>query len=88
MLAETARRLAETYAKEATEQENGLSNWFRFHCKMYYSKDSNGRFYQTAQGEVIEVTTEEELEDRISSDINYTEEFMRFQNAKRTLTFQ
>ena len=77
-----------TYAKEATKQENAMSNWFRFHCKMYYSKDSNGRFYRTEQDEVIEVTTEEELKDRLSSCINYTEEFMRVHNAKRTLTFQ
>ena len=37
---------------------------------------------------MIEVTTEEELKDRLSSCINYTEEFMRVYNANRNLTFQ
>ena len=83
-----ARLLAETYAKKATKQENALTQGFRFFCNLYYSKDSHGRFYRTEQDEVIEVTTEEELEDRISSYINYTEEFMRVHNAKRALTFQ
>ena len=80
--------LAETYAKKAAELENALIERYRFDCKFYYSKDSHGRFYRTEQDEVIEVTTDEELEDRISSYINYTEEFMRVHNAKRTLTFQ
>ena len=76
------------YAKKAAEQEIDLIQNFRFSCKYYYSKDSHGRFYLTEQDEVIELTTEEELEDRISSYINYTEEFMRVHNAKRALTFQ
>ena len=72
----------------AAERENALIQRLKSNCKFYYSKDSHGRFYRTEQDEVIEVTTEEELEDRISSYINYTEEFMRVHNAKRTLTFQ
>ena len=82
-----AKLLAETYAKKAAEQENALIQHYRFNCNCYYSKDSRGRFYRTEQDEVIEVTTEEELEDRIPSYINYTEEFMRVHNVKRTLTF-
>ena len=62
-----AKLLAETYAKKVAEQENALINWFRFHCNRYYSKDSHSRFYRTEQDEVIEVTTKEELENRISS---------------------
>ena len=80
--------LAETYAKRAAEQENALIQKYRDDCNYYYSKDSHGRFYRTEQDEVIEVTTDEELEDRISSYINYTEEFMRVLNAKRSLTSQ
>ena len=80
--------LAETYAKKAAELENALIERYRFDCNSNYSKDSHGRFYRTEQDEVIEVTTDEELEDRISSYINYTEEFMRVHNAKRALTFQ
>ena len=38
------------------------------------------KFYYSEQDEVIE--------DRISSYINYTEEFMRVHNAKRAFTFQ
>ena len=83
-----AKLLAETYAKKAAEQENALIQQYRYDCNYYYSKDSHGRFYRTEQDEVIEVTTDEELKDRISSYINYTEEFMRVHNAKRPLTFQ
>ena len=83
-----AKLLAETYAKKAAEQEIALIQQYRQECNYYYSKDSHGRFYRTEQDVVIEVTTEEELEDRISSYINYTEEFMRVNNAKRALTFQ
>ena len=72
--------LAETYAKKAAELENALIERYRFGYKFYYSKDSQGRFYQTEQDKVIE--------DRISSYINYMEEFMRVHNAKRALTFQ
>ena len=72
-----AKLLAETYAKKAAEQENALIQQYRYDCNLYYNKDSHGWFYRTAQDEVIEVLTEEELEDRISSYINYTEEFMR-----------
>ena len=63
-------KMHETYAKKAAELENALIERYRFDCKFYYSKDSHGRFYRTEQDEVIEVTTEEELEDRISSYIN------------------
>ena len=83
-----AKLLAETYAKKAAEQEKALIKQYRYDCNFYYSKDSHGRFYRTEQDEVIEVTSEEELEDRLSSFINYTEEFMRAHNAKRALMFQ
>ena len=68
--------LTETYAKRSTEQEIIMSNDYWFNCNHYYRKDSNGRFYQTEQDEVIEVTTEEEL-----NYINYTEEFMRVRKS-------
>ena len=83
-----AKLLSETHAKRAVEHENALIQQYRKDCDNYYSKGSHGRIYRTEQDEVIEVTTDEELEDRISSYINYTEEFMRAHNAKRTLTFQ
>ena len=84
-----AKLLAETHVWRAAELEKGLSYNFWFHCNIYYNnKDSNGRFCRTEQDEVKEVITEEELKDRLSSCINYTEEFMRVHNAKRTLTLQ
>ena len=82
------RKIAyKTYDKEATKQEKTLSKAFWFFCYLYYSKDSNGRFYRTEQDEVIEVTTEEELKDRYSSCINYIDDFMRVCNARRNLTY-
>ena len=82
-----ATLLAETYAKEATEQEKKLSKEFSYSCKHFYSNDGNGRLYHTEQDEVTEVTTEKELEDRLSSCITYTEDFMREFSAKRALRF-
>ena len=83
-----AKLLAETHAARAVGLEQYLIHQYRRDCSHYYSKDSHSRFYRTEQDEVIEVTTDEVLEDRISSYINYTEEFMRVHNAKRALTFQ
>ena len=54
----------------------------------FSSKDSHGRLYHTEQDEVTEVTTEKELEDRLSSCIIYTEDFMRELRVKRALKFQ
>ena len=80
--------LAKEYAKSATEHERDMCNKFWEECECYYRKDSNGKRYRTEKDEVIEVINEEELKDRLSSCINYTEEFMRVLNAKRTLKFQ
>ena len=74
-----------TYAKEATEQEKKLSEEFSPGCDRFYSNDANGRLYHTEQDEVTEVTTEKELEDRLSSCITYTEDFVRVYSAKRAL---
>ena len=83
-----AMLLAETYAKEATEQEKELSEEFSSGCKRFYSNDGNGRLYHTEQDEVTEVTTEKELEDRLSSCITYTEDFVREFGVERDLNFQ
>ena len=83
-----ARLLAETYAKEAAEQEKALIQGFRLYCNLYYSIDSHGRFYRTEQDEVIELTSEEKLKDRYSSCVNYINDFMGVCNAKRNLTFK
>ena len=82
-----ARLLAETYDKEAAEKEKALSREFRFFCDLYYSRDSRGRFYRAERDEVMEMTTEEEFEDRSSSCINYAEELMRVHNARRNLSY-
>ena len=77
--------------EKAIEQETRLSKAFRLTgnsvCNDYYSKDSHGRLYHTEQDEVTEVTTEKDLEDRLSSCITYTEDFLREFSAKRALRF-
>ena len=57
-------------------------------CDLYYSKDRNGNYVRTVQDKVTEVTSKEELDARLSSCVNYANEFTRVHNAKRTLTFQ
>ena len=51
----------------------------------YYSNDGHGRLIRTEQDEV---TTEKELEDRLSSCITYAEDFVRQTGVKRTLNFE
>ena len=57
-------------------------------CNDYYTKDGHGRLIHTEQDEVTEVTTEKELEDRLSSCITYAEDFVRQTGVKRTLNFE
>ena len=80
------------YIGKANRLQTRLSEAFRLTgnsvCSDYYSKDSHGRLYHTEQDEVTEVTTEKELEDRLSSCITYTEDFMREFSVKRALKFQ
>ena len=83
-----ASMLAESYAKSASEQEEELPGWFFSMCPWYYDRDRHGNYVRMEQIEVTEVVSKEELNARLSSCINYTNEFMRVHNAKRTLTFQ
>ena len=87
-----SKRLHDTFAKEAIKQETRLSEAFRLTgnsvCNDFYIKDGHGRLYHTEQDEVTEATTEQELKDRLSSCITYSEDFMRELRVKRALNFK
>ena len=77
------RRLAESHSEDAGMWEGGLLNAYYD----TYHKDSKGMFTRMVEDEVIEVISDQELKDRHSACLNYTEEFMLCLDAKRTLTF-
>ena len=84
-MANGAKLLAEEYTKNDTKHKRDLSKQFWWDCECYYRKDSNGRHYRMEKDEVIEVTTEAELEAWHSSCVKYIDKFMRVSNGRRNL---
>ena len=62
-----------------------MSFFFTVDCASYYSKEKNSNIYRTEEDEVIEVTTEEQLNTQYSSCINYSDQFVRCINGRRNL---